>query len=184
MVWSHTWYHSTHNGKQNYPEFPECREITNSRYQAFFSGYKVICWWGGLTIDKYCVYQWYYNVQLNSGGGNLAWETSEHLHYPPNFVQTRNQKSCLVYGIVGCLRFVIIYGCQWECILHLNQMSVEVIDQGAVFRNSRVPLQGSLNFWCVVYKCLLFCPLAFPFCTLLFIHFGSDEVPLWLQHVF
>ena len=91
MVWSHTWYHGTHNGKQNYPEFPECREITNSRYQAFFSGDEAICRWGGLTIDKYCVYQWYYNVQLNSGGGNLVWKTSEHLHYPPNFVQTMQE---------------------------------------------------------------------------------------------
>ena len=65
MVWSNTWHHGT---QWLYPEFPECREITNSRYQALFSNL-LICWWGGLTIDKYCVYQWYYNVQLKSGGG-------------------------------------------------------------------------------------------------------------------
>lgn len=75
MVWSHTWHHGTHNGKWNYPEFPECREITNSRYQVFFSNFsngpgdKAICWWGGLNIDKYSVYQWYYNVQSTSDGG-------------------------------------------------------------------------------------------------------------------
>ena len=34
--------------------------------QAWGQGYMLV---RRLTIDKYCVYQWYYNVQLNSGGG-------------------------------------------------------------------------------------------------------------------
>ena len=81
------------------------------------------------------VYQWFYNVQSTSDGGQPCLRDNRASALSAKFCTDQEPKKLSGYGIVGCLHFVIMYGCQWECILYLNKMFVKV--RCPYFRSSK-----------------------------------------------